>query len=543
MRKKTISSVLSIIRSSGMEINIDLVLDEKPTRTNQKIKTLSQYVQQYPSGWKKRLELANLLYTIGCWQQAIQEYQQVIDRQPQFLEVQLKLGKMLQLMGQKTDAVAVYENALSLIHHEATRQHISGLIAVCRDDVQEAILAFESATSLEPDNIAHWLALGRLQMQREDRVAALRAFETIVSIDPDDIVALIDRYDALLALGKIRAAQDCLDRLVELASEDFRVLKRQIENRCWMRLVFGEPGKQTKQIINLALRLAPDGVDTCELVTYYHIFQGDWATGVGVLAQFTEKHPNHPRGWYSYGRCLFHTGDYQQAASAMLNAYRLYPKDCEIYRALCEMLPFIPSLTHLVAPEGSNEIPISLALIVEEMLEHFPQRWSVWTTAGRVLVEHLQEIDRGCDVSARATQLQPQLPDAWFRHGRVLALAGKHQEAVEALTQGWQLLPDGGDYLPSVLVAVWFGESYRVLGDEAKSREWWEVACQQALALMKFDPATVCYWLGKALQGLGDIRGAVEAYQRSLNQQLLYPFRGEVEEILKQLHVRYSRTH
>lgn len=542
MRKKTISCVLSIIQSSGVEINIDLVLDEKPTRTNQKIKTLSQYVQQYPSGWKKRLELANLLYITGCWQQAIQEYQQVIERQPQLIEVQLKLGKMLQLMGQKTDAVAVYENALSLTHHEATRQHINGLIAVCRDDIHKAILAFESATSLEPDNVAHWLALGRMQMYREDVVTALRAFETILSIHPDDIVALIERYDALLVLGKIRAAQECLDRLVELASEDFRVLKRQIENRCWMRLVLGEQGKQTKQIINLARRLAPDAVDTCELLAYYHIFQGDWATGVGVLAQFTEKHPNHPRSWYSYGRCLFHTGDYHQAASAMLKAYHLYPKDCEIYRALCEILPLILPLispsSHLLTPEGSNGIPISLALIVEEMLERFPQRWSVWTTAGRVLVEHFQEIDRGCDVSARATQLQPQLPHAWFRHGRVLALAGKHQEAVEALTQGWQLLADAEDYLPSVSVAVWLGESYRVLGDEAASREWWFGACQQALALMEFEPPTVCYWLGKALQGLGDVRGAVEAYQRSLNQQLLYPFRGEVEEALKQLQVR-----
>jgi hypothetical protein len=74
------------------------------------------------------------------------------------------------------------------------------------------------------------------------------------------------------------------------------------------------------------------------------------------------------------------------------------------------------------------------------MLKRFPQRWSVWTTAGRVLVEHLEEIERRCLVSVEGTQLQPMLADTWFRHGQVLALGEKHLEAVETLAQGWQLL-------------------------------------------------------------------------------------------------------
>jgi tetratricopeptide (TPR) repeat protein len=169
------------------------------------------------------------------------------------------------------------------------------------------------------------------------------------------------------------------------------------------------------------------------------------------------------------------------------------------------------------------------------MLERFPERWSVWATAGRVLVEYFQEIERGCGVSVRGTQLQPQLPDAWFRHGRVLALSGKHREAVEALQQGWQLLPQERSYLQSVSAAVWLGESYRVLEDEVASRKWLEEACQFAQELMEFDPAMACYWQGRALLGLGDIKGAVEAYRSALSQRLLYPFRGEVESAVKRL--------
>ncbi|MEG3865461.1 tetratricopeptide repeat protein [Microcoleus sp. Z1_B2] len=578
MSRNTTFRVVSLTQSSGVELNAYLVGDSKPTRQEQKLKTLSEYVQQYPSGWKKRLELANLLYEMGHIEQAVEEYRQVIDRQqPPSIGVRLQLGKLLQLMGREVEAVAVYESASANARNQATRQHISGSIALCRGDTQAAILAFESAASLEPDNAAHWLALGQVQIGRGDAVAALRAFDRVLSLNPDDVVALIDSYDASQAVGNVRQAQRRLSKALEVAPGDFRALKRLADTRCRMRLVSGEEGKQTKKIISSVLQLAPDAADARELLAYYHVFRGESANGVGVLERFTEEHPNHPRGWYSYGRCLFHTGEYQRAAEAMLKAYRLYPQDCEIYRALCEILPLTsppapldppksplkrgepeeakssPSRGELEEAKPSNctggtplEVPlfkgdlggsnpeVTLASIVEEMLDRFPDRWSVWTTAGRVLVESFQEIERGCGVSVRGTQLEPQLPDAWFGHGRVLALAGKHREAVEALAQGWQLLPEEGRYLQSVSAAVWLGESYRVLGDEVASRKWLEKT-GQSQELMEFDPAMAGYWQGRALLGLGDVTEAVEAYRSALSRRLLYPFRGEVEEAVKRL--------
>ncbi len=579
MSRNTVSFVVSLAQSSGGELNVCLVLDEKPTRQYQKLKTLSQYVEKYPSGWKKRLELANIQYAMGRLDQATEEYRQVIDRQPQLIDVRLKLGKILQLIGREVEAIAVYESGFFLVRNEATRQHINGLIAVCKGDSQGAILALESAASTEPDNAAHWLALGRVRMGREDAIAALRAFDAVLSLKPDDIVALIDSYDALMAVGNVREAQGRFSKVLELAPDDLQVLKRQIDNRCRIRLVSGEEGKRTKLMISSALRQAPDAAPAHELLAYYHLFRGEWAKGVGVLAKFTKERPNNLSGWYSYGRCLFRTGEYQKAAEALLIAYRLSPTDCEIYQALCEILsaagmtspptpldPPQPPLkrgeqeeatsakytegTSLKVPlfkgdlGGSNSNrqreggQVTLASIVEEMLLRFPDRWSVWATAGRVLVECFQEIERGCSVSAKATQLQPILADAWFRHGRVLALAGKHREAVEALAHGSQLIPSAGGYLSSVSAAVWLGESYRVLGDEAASRRCWEEACQQALELMAVEQAMAHYWQGRALSGLGDGLGAMEAYRSALSQQLLYPTRGEVEGALKRLQAR-----
>lgn len=544
MSGNTASYLVPLTQSSGVELNVHLVLEEKPTRQEQKLKTLSHYVQQYPSGWKKRLELANLLYAMGHWEPAVEQYREVIERQPQLINVQLKLGKLLQLMARPADAIEVYQNALPLLNNEATQKHIRGWIALCQGDTKKAIIAFETATNLEPDNTAYWLALGQLQMGRENTVGALRAFDVILSINPDDIVALIHSYDVLIALGNVQEAQRRLNKLIVLAPDDCRVLQRQLDRRCAMRLVSGEEGKQTKKMIGSALRQSPHGTEAYKSLAYYHIFRGDWAQGLGVLAQFTKGHANNPNGWYYYGRCLFHRGDYQSAAEVILKAYHLYPNDCEIYRALCEILPLAGMISSPLTPpflraggdlqrrEGDN---ITLASIVEEMLERFPERGSVWATAGRVLVESFKEIERGCRVSFEGTQLQPLLPDAWFRHGRVLALANKHPDAVEALEQGWQFLPENGGYLQSVPAAVWLGESYRVLGDDGASRQWCEEACVGSEKLRLFNPAIADYWLGRALEGLGDTLGAIQTYRSALSQQLLYPAHKEIQDALKRL--------
>ncbi|HLP88775.1 MAG TPA: tetratricopeptide repeat protein [Nostocaceae cyanobacterium] len=509
-------------------MNFHLVIEERTARQDQKLITLNKYVQKYPQGWKKRLELADLLYEMGNWPQAITEYQEVIERQPQLIDVRLKLGKILQMIGLEQEALEVYEQALLLSENQGTRHHIQGLIAICHGDDQNAISAFNLAATLEPEKVVHWLALAQVHQYKENPLGVISALEQVLSINPEDFVALIYSYDALIAWGDITAARGRLNKLIALAGDDFRVLQRHIDQRCQIRLVTGQEGKQTKNMITTTLRHTPHSAEAHKSLAYYHILRGEWAQGVEVLAKFTAEHPQHPNGWYFYGRCLFDIGEYQQAAEMMGKAYHLYPYDCEIYRALCEILPAADRLAELRP-------------IVEEMLRQFPERWSIWATAGRVLVEHFQDIELGCSVSAQGTKLQPQLADAWFRHGRVLALAGKHQEAVEALEKGVEFLPAEG-YLQSVPAAVWLGESYQVLKDAKASKRWWETAYQGSQELRTFNPATANYWLGRALIGLGDKSEAIQAYKTALSQQLLYPARGEVEQNLKRLKSKRGKS-
>ncbi|ESA35916.1 tetratricopeptide tpr-2 repeat-containing protein [Leptolyngbya sp. Heron Island J] len=474
-----------------MDINVYLALEKKNARQAQKLKTLQKYVQKYRSGWKKRLELADLLYETGQWPQAIVEYNQVIQKQPQLLKPRMQLGKILQLTNRMEEAVEVYRGAIACAKQEATRQHLIGLLASCQGNSRDAIAALRSATTLEPQNLTHWLALGKLQMEMEYPVAALSSFDTLLSLEPNDLMGLVYSHDLLLTLGNLPEAENYLNRAMEIAPEDVQILKRVIINRCRKRLVFDAAGKQTKKLISALLKQAPSLPSAHNLSAQYYIARNELQRGLEVMRDFAEEYANNPHSWYYYSSCLFDLGENKLATEAILTAHNLSQGMCdrEIYRALCKILPATGKLNQT-------------RIIITEMLSCFPESWSLWATAGRVLVENLKENERGCQYSLQATQLAPQLADTWFCHGRVLLLTDQHQAAVEAFTQGWQLLLPEANHLKSVSAAVWLGASYQALGLTHLGQAWLHIASQQAQELIEFDPIKARYWQDQALARL-----------------------------------------
>ncbi|NET59643.1 MAG: tetratricopeptide repeat protein [Symploca sp. SIO2E6] len=497
-------------------MNAYLVLDKKLTRQDIQLKKLSQYLHQHPQWCQKRLELAQLLYSRGRWLQAIDEYRRVLELQPQLLEARLQLANILHQLGRESEAIEIYLGTLPLSPNIATLRQVTGWIEACRRRPQIALKKFESAASLEPDKATHWHALGQVYLEKESPLEALQAFDTLLAMNPNDIVALRNSYAPLLTVGNFREGLRRLRQALRLAPNDFLSLQRMIDHRCQQRLVDGKQGHHTKKLIQTVLQLAPDNADAYHSLALYHLVRGEWSRGVAVIEQFVRLHPENFRSWYHYAQCLYQTGNAKAAAEAILQAYTSYHNHPDIYLALCEIFPDAGRLNHLEP-------------LVEEMLLRFPECWNVWVSAGQLLVESFQDPERGCSVSAKGPQLQPQLADAWFRHGRVLALAGRHKEALIALEQGWQRLPSQGGYLSSVPAAIWLGESYQALEDYSSSQHWWTQAAQRAPKLRQFNPAIADYWQGKALEALGDVTGAQQAYQSAINQQLLHPINGKVK--------------
>ncbi|MEM7065221.1 MAG: tetratricopeptide repeat protein [Cyanobacteria bacterium P01_B01_bin.77] len=517
MSRNASPCLVPVSHANGVALNAQLILEQKPTRQQQKLKTLTKYVHTYPSGWKKRLELAKLLYTMGQWPQAMHELSQVIDRHPQAMEARLLLGHLWQLTGNEQDAIALYEESLTWVRDDATRYHIAGLIAQCQRCPHTTLRSFEKAALQEPSNSAHWLILGQVQSTLEMPWAAQRSFDVLLSLKPDDVTALLHSYDTLLQLGQFNLAQQRLEQAQGIAPNDFRVLMRFASRRCQQRLVSGKEGKTTLKLIRKVLQLAPQSAQAHHVLACYHIYRGEPDQGKAVLQQFVEHHPHHPHGWYYYAQVLFHLGDVQAAADAIMRCYQRGRCDHEIYRALCEILSAAGRLDPLRS-------------ILREMLAAFPLSWSLWATAGRVLVEQFDNHEEGIAHSAKAMGLAPEQAAAWFAHGRVLMLAGQYAQAVEVFEQGWAL-GDNEARSASVPAVVWLGESYGGLEQEASYRKWLQLAVQLS-ENADGDCAISHYWHGRALYGLGEIAEAREIYQQALNHYLPYSLAIQVVALL-----------
>lgn len=104
------------------------VLPQISKREEQKLRTLRAYVTQHPTGWKKRLELADQLCKMNELAEALGMYKQVLEKQPQLVSVWMQVGRLYAELDRDEDAFVAYKRALSLVVIPAERATLTALI-------------------------------------------------------------------------------------------------------------------------------------------------------------------------------------------------------------------------------------------------------------------------------------------------------------------------------------------------------------------------------------------------------------------------------
>lgn len=249
--------IVKVSLPSGTRQVIPVFLKSKPIRNEVKIKTLQEYINRYPGGWKKRMELAEILYAVGQWGRAVTELRRVVDKHPRNLDACLLLGRMLMNTGEEEKAVEVYQKAFSFVRKESSRYFLSGMSALCRNRVEEAVAAFQKAVTMEPHNEMFFQTLALSLLQADRPGEALEAFETALTMNPRDLVSLTYGYEPLVALGRLEKAEEYIDRILEIHPSDMLAMQRKVELRCRKGYVQGEEGKITKRLVRRMNQLAP----------------------------------------------------------------------------------------------------------------------------------------------------------------------------------------------------------------------------------------------------------------------------------------------
>ena len=517
--------------SSGREMSFEVSLSHQPQQHSRR-ETLEKYVRNYPRGWKRRWDLACILFEMGLWESALRELQCIVERKPRLIDAHLYMGQILHFLEREDEAIAVYERALLAARKEGTRHHLAGLIAVCRGRYDTAISEFQLALLAEPHHAVHRQTLGLIYLRRQTYRQALQTFDGCLKINPGDIVALTYSVGPLLSVARTKEAEERLARALDLDPANGPALESLTTLRSQRGVAASsEDGNLTRLWIHRGLRLAPHSAEARESLAIYHIFRGEWTTGITMLRQFTEQHPGSRAGWANLARWLFRTGVVDAAAQAIMQGHTLHPVHWEMQQVACEIFTYT----------GSRKL---LHSMLQELLVQWPEHWNAWVISARALIQVFKNQEQACAIGSIAAKLQPQLPSAWFEYGRILALCGRHREALAVLEKGWQWLSADASDKQAVVASLISGESLRRLGEEEHSRTWFERAAQKTLNLAIHSPAIAYYRRGQALEALRDPVGAIQSYQASITHHLLYPWRREAQRSLDRLqsHLRSPAT-
>lgn len=512
MHEASTMRLVQVMTPSGTERSFPLTLSRRSSkRADSRIKTLREYTRKHPSGWKNRLNLADILYETGRWEEAIEEYSLVARTPHGLIKSHLRLGRILRLSGYDEEASEVYKSASHVVDKEADRFHVAGLLAVSLRDTGSAVQEFLRAATLEPYEVSHTLERGMTHLSEGAYVEALEAFDDCLRIKPDDVAALTYSCEALLNVGRLRESRRRLNAALELDGENVLALKWLADQRSGLSLVRGEEGRKTLRLIKKVLQLSPKSVQGRESLALYRLYRGEWAESIAILKAYTEFHPTCPEGWHHYASLLYRVGEVAGAIEAVMRAYDLNRNDWRIQQTACDIFASAQQHERLMA-------------LIERMLTRFPNHWSTWAAAGLALAAAGINPEGACAMAARAPLLQPHLPPAWFQYGRVLTLVDRHSDAVAALETGLSLLPEVSEQTVAALAGL--GESRHHLGKHEEAQACWAEVLRHTTKCTELNQAHAQYWRGKALEGLGD-SGCALAYQNALRNHLAYPERRE----------------
>jgi Flp pilus assembly protein TadD len=83
---------------------------------------------------------------------------------------------------------------------------------------QESIVLFEGLLAIAPATAYFQSALGALHLRNGNYAHAVGRFNAALNIEPNDLVALVNRGESFIKLGKITEARRDLEKAVEIAT-------------------------------------------------------------------------------------------------------------------------------------------------------------------------------------------------------------------------------------------------------------------------------------------------------------------------------------
>lgn len=493
-------------------------LFQNPARSNQKLESIRCYLKRHHNGWKKRLFMAELLFALGRWDEALDAYQIVLRKNQNLINIYLRLAEIYKDREDKIAARKYYIQAKGITSRPDTIAHINGLISCLDGDFQNAMFSFENAYKKVPENPFHLLAIGDCYSNLDYPYKSLECYDKILDKDPKNIMALSKSSILLADLGHFNEAYTRALSLTKIDPHNYAAICIIINYRINSAWVRGKAGQKTVVMIRRVVDNQPDLSEHYDLLALYYIRRGLWRKARLLMADHVEKNPNSASAKYYYAKCLIRTGASEEIVHALSAAHRLNPNDVRICKAFLEV-----SSNDL----SNKELPI----LIEEILERFPKDSTILPVIATCIINASNDEDRALDLMRNLIQSSGNLARANFEYAKILILAKRYEESINALNLAIDQIVSPTFNNIELPALHQLGLCYQALELDEKARTCWRRLAGCATRTILFKPAIGNFYLAIAAAELGDLKDCIKACKAAENFQLYYPLRSQLNKL------------
>ncbi len=422
----------------------------------------------------------------------------------------------------------------------------------------EATTALGEAISKAPDYVDAILLQARVQLRSGDVQAVINAMGELLKKQPELTQAQLILAEAYRSAGRLADAAQVLEAQA-------RALPENPQPKLLLGLIQRQQGKvaEAKETFEALDRIVPDSLLPLSQLVDIDLKENDFERAIRRVEERIAKEPKSAGAFFLKGRIHAAQRDWAKAEAALLKAVELEPGFVTAYDALSgvyvsqdKLQQAIDQLNEVLRKNPENTRSLMLSGVVHAQLRQFEEARSAYekllgtspefppalNNLAWLYAEHLNGLDKGYELAAKARALRPSDPIIADTLGWILFRRGQYQQSLALLREASAELSQNPE------VSYHLGMAAYMMADKEQARKSLEAAAgadtqfpgkdeiasrlsqlkggiatemesvQELRKRVESQPKDTIAWLrlGEAYEAQGNTPEAIKAYEEAL---------------------------
>jgi len=403
-------------------------------------------------------------------------------------------GVRLKTRGQNREAIACFEECIRLKEKDDASYYALSSLYLLEGNALASANYIKKAAALDPKNIWYTQEMAYMYFEAENYAEAIKNFDKLIKYEPGNVEWLYGYAECLVKAGKIAEAIKALDKtedqvgiIPDLTLQKFRLY-----------IQLKQEEKAVNEINKARAMFPNDGQLLGTLVDYY--FQtGQTVKAIGMLEEMVKLDPDNGRAQLALAEIYRTQGKKQEAYQKLKKAFASDEVDIDT------KMKILISIN-----ESAGNIDTEVMELVDIMVQFYPTEAKAYSIKGDFLM-HQGKSDEALSAFKKALEFDqnqfpiwnqvlimeyekedfealyqdsksclnyfPTVPTVFLLFGMSSNQLDKHQEAIEALESGKELVVN--DVAVESEFYGQLGEAYFGVQNISKGKENYDLALKR----------------------------------------------------------------